>query len=329
MALVALYQFAARDLFLNNELLDSNQIKPSFRVNSVFFDPNVLGRYLALGDDRAGRGGRVVARRPAGACWATAAGVLMLAGLALSFSITSIAALLAGLGVLALLRYGLIAGRRCRASRSCSPPWSSLLSGGADRSDVGPIRGLDEETSGRGALLEGGFDLIEEEPITGWGSGAFGRAFFDEIRQTETTALALRADHRGRRAGDPRRARLPGPAGRDGRGRCSGPGCVSSAGQGRGRRGRRRADRAQPRLRGLPDRPGDLGAARPGRGVRRLRRPDGERASRRQADELPAAAGDDGRGLHGLERRLEADRGLPAADLHGVPDAAPTTAPPR
>ena len=37
-------------------------------------------------------------------------------------------------------------------------------------------------------LLEGGFELIEEKPVLGWGSGAFGRAFFDEVRQTETVA---------------------------------------------------------------------------------------------------------------------------------------------
>ncbi len=185
-ALVALYQYAARDLFLNKELLDSNQLKPAFRVNSLFFDPNVLGRYLALGVIALGaaiawsRGARLAAL-------ATAAGVLMLAGLALSYSITSVAALLAGMGVLAVLRYGLRGGLLAGAAVLLTGIVFATT-GGADRSDLGPIRGLDEETSGRSALLEGGFDLIEEEPIIGWGSGAFGRAFFDEVRETKTTA---------------------------------------------------------------------------------------------------------------------------------------------
>ena len=185
-ALVALYQYAARDLFLNKELLDSNQLKPAFRVNSLFFDPNVLGRYLALGVIALGaaiawsRGARLAAL-------ATAAGVLMLAGLALSYSITSVAALVAGMGVLAVLRYGLRGGLLAGAAVLLTGIVFATT-GGADRSDLGPIRGLDEETSGRSALLEGGFDLIEEEPIIGWGSGAFGRAFFDEVRETKTTA---------------------------------------------------------------------------------------------------------------------------------------------
>ncbi len=35
---------------------------------------------------------------------------------------------------------------------------------------------------------------------------------------------------------------------------------------------------------------------------------------------VPAPTRDHRRRLHGVERRLEADRGLPAADLHGLPD---------
>ncbi|MGI9021478.1 MAG: O-antigen ligase family protein [Solirubrobacterales bacterium] len=186
LATVAIAQFAARDLIFNKDLLDSNQIKPFFRVNSLFFDPNVLGRYMALGVIAMGaaiawsRGGLA-------AIWGLAGGALMLAGLALSFSLTSIAALLAGLGVLALLRYGLRGGVAAAAAILATGA-VFVVSGGLDRPDIGPVRGFDEETSGRGALLEGGFDLITDEPVLGWGSGAFGRAYFDEVRKTETTA---------------------------------------------------------------------------------------------------------------------------------------------
>jgi O-antigen ligase len=185
-ALIGIYQYVARDLFLNKNLLDSNQLKPAFRVNSVFFDPNVFGRYLALGVIAVSaavawsRGGR--------SAWlATGAGLLMLAGLALSYSITSVAGLLAGLGVLALLRYGL-RGAVAAGAAIIVTGIVFVLSGGADRSDIGPTRGIGEETSGRVNLLEGGLELIEERPIAGWGSGAFGRAFFDQVRETETTA---------------------------------------------------------------------------------------------------------------------------------------------
>ena len=136
--------------------------------------------------DRDGRGDRLVARRAGGMVGARL-GVVMLAGLALSFSLTSIAAMLAGLGLLALLRYGLVGGIAAAAAILLTGA-VLVVSGGLDRPDVGPTRGFDEETSGRGALLEGGFDLIEEEPLAGWGSGSFGRAYFDHVRKTETTA---------------------------------------------------------------------------------------------------------------------------------------------
>lgn len=185
LAAIAIGQYVARDLFLNKDLLDSNQIKPFFRVNSLFHDPNVFGRYLALGTIAMGaaiawsRDGRA-------AVLATAAGVVMLAGLVLSFSITSVAALLAGFVVLAVLRYGLRGGIAGAAAILLTGV-AFALSGGASRSDVGPTRGFGDETAGRVDLIEGGLELTEEKPLAGWGSGAFGRAFFNEIRETETT----------------------------------------------------------------------------------------------------------------------------------------------
>jgi O-antigen ligase len=185
LAAIAIGQYVARDLFLNKDLLDSNQIKPFFRVNSLFHDPNVFGRYLALGTIALGaavawsRDGRA-------AVLATVAGVVMLAGLVLSFSITSVAALLAGFVVLAVLRYGLRGGI-AGAVAILLTGVVFALSGGANRSDVGPTRGFGDETAGRVDLIEGGLELTEEKPLAGWGSGAFGRAFFNEIRETETT----------------------------------------------------------------------------------------------------------------------------------------------
>ena len=181
----AIGQYLARDLFLNKELYDSNQLKPFFRVNSIFFDPNVLGRYMALGIIAVGAG-VAWSRGGMAAIAATAMGCVMLAGLALSFSVTSVGAMLAGLAVLAVLRYGWRGGVVAAAAIAVTAVVFTF-SGGADRTDIGPTRGIDEETSGRVNLIEGGVELIEERPIAGWGSGAFGRAFFDEIRETETT----------------------------------------------------------------------------------------------------------------------------------------------
>src|SRR5215211_896788 len=105
-ALVAVGEYATRELLLNSELEDSNQLKPFFRVNSLFYDPNIFGRYLALVLVVAGAG---VAWSRGGwrAALAVAGGLVLLAALVLSFSLTSFAALIAGLVVLAALRWGL------------------------------------------------------------------------------------------------------------------------------------------------------------------------------------------------------------------------------
>ena len=37
-----------RSLFWNDQVIRSNEFHTYFRVNSVFWDPNIYGRYLAL-----------------------------------------------------------------------------------------------------------------------------------------------------------------------------------------------------------------------------------------------------------------------------------------
>jgi O-antigen ligase len=183
-AIVAFGEYATRELLLNKELEDSNQLKSFFRVNSVFHDPNIFGRYLAL----------VVVALAAGIAWSrggwraaltVGGGLVLLAGLVLSFSLTSFAALLAGLVVLAALRWGLRWGATALAVTVLAAGALAAADSGGD--DKGPSRGIKEETSGRAGLIEGGVDLFEERPFLGWGSGAFGRAFFDNVREAETT----------------------------------------------------------------------------------------------------------------------------------------------
>ena len=103
-AVVAIGQYAIGDLFLNPELFDANQLHVYFRVNSIFFDPNILGRYLALAITALGACIAWQQSRRDAALALLACGVC-LAGLAFSYSITSFAALIAGLGMVALLRW--------------------------------------------------------------------------------------------------------------------------------------------------------------------------------------------------------------------------------
>jgi putative inorganic carbon (HCO3(-)) transporter len=179
---IAISQYFARDLFLNPELFDANELHVYFRVNSVFFDPNILGRYLALTITALGAyvawGG---SRRGLGL--ALVAFGLALTALAFSFSITSFASALAGLGMVALLRW------RWRGALAAGGVFAVglvalAIAGGTPTSDIQSDRSIDQ---GHADLIEGGLDLTRDRPLAGWGSGAFGRAFYDEIEPARTT----------------------------------------------------------------------------------------------------------------------------------------------
>ena len=102
---VGIVQFFTKELLLANEkVLTANELKPYFRVNSLFYDPNIYGRFLALTMIM------VAAlmlwtphRRVIRACWVVLA--LLWAGLVPSLSESSFASLGLGLAVLAALRW--------------------------------------------------------------------------------------------------------------------------------------------------------------------------------------------------------------------------------
>ena len=102
--LVGIYQWQTREIFWNQKLGVSNAYAPFFRVNSVFWDPSVYGRFLAVAILACLVLVIARARRPWPAV-ATAAIVMLWIGLLLSFSQSSFAALLAGVVAAALVTW--------------------------------------------------------------------------------------------------------------------------------------------------------------------------------------------------------------------------------
>src|SRR5207247_10929271 len=47
-AAIGVYQWATRDVFWNPKVIVGNVYAPFFRVNSVFYDPSVYGRFLVV-----------------------------------------------------------------------------------------------------------------------------------------------------------------------------------------------------------------------------------------------------------------------------------------
>ncbi len=166
-------EYGTRSLLFNKALVASNVYGNYFRVNSLFYDPNIYGRYLAL----------VMVLLATVAMFAASRRLLVLCtvclawlwlGLIISISETSIVALLAGLAVIGAVRWGV---RRAALGTLAIAAVGLILFFAAPASLHFGVNGkggsLNTATSGRASLIGGGLHLFEDRPLAGFGSGSF------------------------------------------------------------------------------------------------------------------------------------------------------------
>ncbi len=178
-------EYATKTLYLNSHLIAENGVQQYFTVNSVFLDPNIFGRYLALVMILV-TAVVIYDRRlhlQIGGCLVLA---VLWAGLVLTLSRSSLAALLVGLGVLAAARWKL---------------WPVLATAGAviviglvalaiSPKTFGLNQGLNGASSGRANLVTGGVHMFAQRPLYGYGSGAFVTQYRREYRKISTVLAA-------------------------------------------------------------------------------------------------------------------------------------------
>ncbi len=171
--LVGGVELASRSLFWNDQVIRSNEFHTYFRVNSVFWDPNVYGRYLALVTVVAAAA--MLWARTRESLWLLSGLILVLwLGLVPTFSQSSFLALLAGLAMLAAIRWSWRWTLGVVAVGVVGAVLVVLLVGGSGK--ITSDR-LNVDLSGRGNLVSGGLDLFSERPIQGYGSGSFQAAY--------------------------------------------------------------------------------------------------------------------------------------------------------
>lgn len=175
-SLFGLWEYLSRHLIWNPEVIRANEFHIYFRVNSLFWDPNMYGRSLVL---------VIIAlvtlllwTEQTRRIWVLAGLIGMLwIGLATTFSLSSFASLLAGLAILAAFRWSL---RWTSAVVTvCLVVVGATLVFGSDLLQEETT--LNERTSGRGDLITGGFELFVERPLTGFGSASFPSTFLERI----------------------------------------------------------------------------------------------------------------------------------------------------
>ena len=175
-AAVGLYQWVTRDVFWNPKVIVPNAYAPFFRVNSVFYDPSIYGRFLVL----AILGGVVVVLfgvAPRIASGVAAVIVVTWLGLLYSYSQSSFAALIVGTLIAAALVW------RGRALLAMALTAAVALALGFSAPQVRHTllehtsKGWNDATSGRASLISRGVDIARDHPAVGVGVAGFKHAY--------------------------------------------------------------------------------------------------------------------------------------------------------
>jgi putative inorganic carbon (HCO3(-)) transporter len=167
-ALVAAVEYATRSLFLNPKLIATNADHTYFAANSIFYDSNIFGRFLALAMVLLAVT-LLYERRGREQVSATLVLALLWLGLVLSLSRSSLGALLAGLVALAALRWRV--GRAVVAVVAVVAVGAAALA--ISPHTFGLEQGFNGVFSGRGSLVSGGVRMFGQRPVWGWGAGSF------------------------------------------------------------------------------------------------------------------------------------------------------------
>jgi O-antigen ligase len=187
---IGFIEYDRKALFLNPKVLAANQFGNYFRVNSLFFDPSIYGRFLAI----------VMIALTAVVLWSRrrrdvllGACVLawLLVGLITSFSQSSIAALLLGLAVLAAYRWDARATVYVTGALLAIAAVFVLLAPPSLHFGLNGSGGsTSNATSGRTKLISGGLELFAQRPLYGYGSGSFETEYKRHGKASEANATS-------------------------------------------------------------------------------------------------------------------------------------------
>ena len=181
---VAAVEYASRHL-LFHVALNANQ--RFFRVNSLFYDPNIYGRFVALTMVivaaammwESSRRGVLVAAAVLAVLWL---------GLLGSVSQSSIIALLAGLAVVAAVRFSPRTSAAAAALVLAVAVVVALAAAGRLHLSFSDTASANNATSGRVSLVKQGLKLFGERPIAGFGSASFSCEYLRHMHGTRSYA---------------------------------------------------------------------------------------------------------------------------------------------
>ncbi len=184
-AAIAIYQHVTRTIWSNPKVIVANAYAPDFRVNSIFWDPNILGRYLGVGllvmAALMLRGTYRPRHLALGACASAIAGI----ALWFTYSQSSFAALSAGLIALVFAA----SGRRVRIALGIVAIVGMLLAPVMLRDLAG------KDTSSRETVVAAGVKLSSIHPVRGIGIGSYESGVSEIARNRGDAQPKLQSSH--------------------------------------------------------------------------------------------------------------------------------------
>jgi putative inorganic carbon (HCO3(-)) transporter len=179
---IGIGQYATEHIFWNGKLEASNDFHFYFRVNSLFWDPNIYGRYLMV----------AILLASAALLWTSdrrltfilvGALAITFAGILFAFSQTTFIALFVGLAVLAGLRWSV------RWAAIGTPVAIGAIALGVLFLAGGSNETARDVTEGHSSLASGGAELALNRPVYGYGSASFSKEFAEaeNVPAGETT----------------------------------------------------------------------------------------------------------------------------------------------
>jgi O-antigen ligase len=192
-AVVGIGQWATEEVFWNEKVLRGNENSGFFRVNSLFWDPSIYGRFLVLAI-LATLVILLFARRRPPVAVITPVVAVVWVGLAFSFSQSSFVALLVALAALIVLAWG----RRAALALAVLAAAATVVAFTApqleqvrDKFTDPSSRSVNRATRGRFDLVSKGIRIAADHPVVGVGIGNFPTAYeerFDPPGRLRTPA---------------------------------------------------------------------------------------------------------------------------------------------
>jgi O-antigen ligase len=166
---IAAVEYASRHLIFHATLNDNQRY---FRVNSLFYDPNIYGRFLALTMVMVAAALMWETRFRAVVAMAALLAILWL-GLLASVSQSSTVALLAGLAVIAAVRLPPRVTAASAGAVVIAVAIIAIVASGTLHLNLSDTNSANNTTGGRASLVKEGVDIFAARPLQGYGSGSF------------------------------------------------------------------------------------------------------------------------------------------------------------